>query len=46
MASKKKSKGQIPLEVLVNRYHKLGRVITKRGSAAAKATRPKKGGKK
>lgn len=41
MASKKK-KGHIPLEVLVNRYHKLGRVITARGSSAAKKSRPKK----
>lgn len=38
----KKSKGKIPLEVLVNRYHKLGRLITTRGSSAARASRTKK----
>jgi hypothetical protein len=32
----------IPIEVLVNRYHKLGRLINTRGKAGAKATRPKR----
>jgi hypothetical protein len=36
----------IPIEVLVNRYHKLGRLINSRGKAGARATRPKKGKRK
>lgn len=33
----KKSSGQIPTEVLVKRYHRLGAVITKRGKSAVRA---------
>ncbi len=36
----------IPIEVLVNRYHKLGNLIKRRGTSGARATRPKSRKKK
>ena len=41
-AKKRKTKGHIPLELLVKRYHKLGNIIQKRGVSQAKLTRRKR----